>query len=89
MMPDFISAKIMRENYEGQVFPCMGCRSFLSPWKDENGEYKWYGRFNQGVVTLNLADAGLSADHNLDNFWKILDERLELCKEAYCYVMKA
>lgn len=82
MMPDFISAKIMRENYEGQVFPCMGCRSFLSPWKDENGEYKWYGRFNQGVVTLNLADAGLSADHNLDNFWKILDERLELCKEA-------
>lgn len=82
MMPDFISAKIMRENYEGQVFPCMGCRSFLSPWKDENGEYKWYGRFNQGVVTLNLADAGLSANHNLDNFWKILDERLELCKEA-------
>ena len=82
MMPDFISAKIMRENYEGQVFPCMGCRSFLSPWKDENGEYKWYGRFNQGVVTLNLADAGLSANHKLDNFWKILDERLELCKEA-------
>ena len=72
----------MRENYEGQVFPCMGCRSFLSPWKDENGEYKWYGRFNQGVVTLNLADAGLSANHKLDNFWKILDERLELCKEA-------
>lgn len=82
MMPDFISAKIMRENYEGQVFPCMGCRSFLSPWKDENGEYKWYGRFNQGVVTLNLADAGLSANHNLDDFWHILDERLELCKEA-------
>ena len=82
MMPDFISAKIMRENYEGQVFSCMGCRSFLSPWKDENGEYKWYGRFNQGVVTLNLADAGLSANHKLDNFWKILDERLELCKEA-------
>ena len=82
MMPDFISAKVMRENYEGQVFPCMGCRSFLSPWKDENGEYKWYGRFNQGVVTLNLADAGLSANHKLDVFWKILDERLELCKEA-------
>ena len=82
MMPDFISAKIMRENYEGQVFPCMGCRSFLSPWKDENGEYKWYGRFNQGVVTLNLADAGLSANHNLDDFWKILDERLSLCREA-------
>ena len=82
MMPDFISAKIMRENYEGEVFPCMGCRSFLSPWKDENGEYKWYGRFNQGVVTLNLADAGLSANHNLEVFWKILYERLELCKEA-------
>lgn len=82
MMPDFLSAKIMRENYEGQVFPCMGCRSFLSPWKDEDGEYKWYGRFNQGVVTLNLADAGLSANHKLDNFWHILDERLELCKEA-------
>ena len=76
MMPDFISAKIMRENYEGQVFPCMGCRSFLSPWKDENGEYKWYGRFNQGVVTLNLADAGLSANHKLDNFWKIKVELL-------------
>lgn len=82
MMPDFISAKIMREHYEGQVFPCMGCRSFLSPWKDENGEYKWYGRFNQGVVTLNLADAGLSANHQLEDFWKILDDRLELCKEA-------
>lgn len=82
MMPDFISAKIMRRNYEGQVFPCMGCRSFLSPWKDENGEYKWYGRFNQGVVTLNLTDAGLSANKDLDAFWKILDERLELCYEG-------
>ncbi|MDD8048325.1 MAG: anaerobic ribonucleoside-triphosphate reductase [Thomasclavelia sp.] len=82
MMPDFISAKKMKENYEGQVFPCMGCRSFLAPWKDENGNYKWYGRFNQGVVTLNLTDAGLSANKDLDRFWKILDERLELCKEA-------
>ena len=82
MMPDFISAKIMRENYEGQVFPCMGCRSFLSPWKNEKGEYQWYGRFNQGVVTLNLTDVGLSANKNMDSFWKILDERLDLCYEA-------
>ena len=82
MMPDFISSKIMRENYEGQVFPCMGCRSFLSPWKNEKGEYQWYGRFNQGVVTLNLTDVGLSANKNMDSFWKILDERLDLCYEA-------
>lgn len=82
MMPDFISAKIMRQNYDGEVFPCMGCRSFLSPWKDENGKYKWYGRFNQGVVTISLADVGLSADKDMDKFWKILDERLELCYEA-------
>ena len=82
MMPDFISAKIMKQNYEGQVFGPMGCRSFLSPFKDENGEYKWYGRFNQGVVTLNLTDVGLSARGNLNAFWKILDERLELCYEA-------
>ena len=82
MMPDFISAKIMRENYEGQVFPCMGCRSFLSPWKNKKGEYQWYGRFNQGVVTLNLTDVGLSANKNMDSFWKILDERLDLCYEA-------
>lgn len=82
MMPDFISAKIMREQYDGEVFPCMGCRSFLGPWKDENGKYKWYGRFNQGVVTLNLVDVGLSAEGDLDQFWKILDARLELCYQA-------
>lgn len=82
MMPDFISAKIMRQNYDGEVFPCMGCRSFLAPWKDENGNYKWYGRFNQGVVTLNLVDAGLSADGDIDTFWNILDERLNLCYQA-------
>lgn len=82
MMPDFISAKIMREHYDGEVFPCMGCRSFLGPWKDENGKYKWYGRFNQGVVTLNLVDVGLSAEKDLDQFWKILDARLELCFQA-------
>ena len=82
MMPDFISAKIMKQNYDGEVFPCMGCRSFLSNWKDENGKYKWYGRFNQGVVTLNLVDVGLSADRDMNKFWDILDERLELCYQA-------
>ncbi len=82
MMPDFISAKIMKQNYDGEVFPCMGCRSFLAPWKDENGEYQWYGRFNQGVVTLNLADVGLSAKGDMKKFWGILDERLKLCFEA-------
>ncbi len=82
MMPDFLSAKILRQNYENNVFGPMGCRSFLSPYIDENGKYQWYGRFNQGVVTLNLTDVGLSAKKNLDNFWKILDERLDLCHEA-------
>ena len=82
MLPDFISAKKMREEYDGEVFPCMGCRSFLAPWKDENGNYKWYGRFNQGVVTLNLVDAALSSEQDLDLFWEILDERLELCYQA-------
>ena len=82
MMPDFISAKIMKQNYDGEVFPCMGCRSFLSNWKDENGKYKWYGRFNQGVVTLNLVDVGLSADKDMDKFWNILNERLKLCYQA-------
>lgn len=82
MNPDFISAKIMRQQFDGQVFPCMGCRSFLSPWKDENGNYKFYGRFNRGVVTLNLVDIALSAKGDESRFWEILDERLELCKEA-------
>ena len=83
MLPDFISAKIMREQYDGEVFPCMGCRSFLAPYKDKKtGKYKWYGRFNQGVVTLNLADIGLSADKDIESFWSILDERLELCFQA-------
>lgn len=83
MVPDFISAKIMRQNYDGEVFPCMGCRSFLSPWKDpKTGKYKWYGRFNQGVVTLNLVDVGLSANKDEKQFWSILDERLNLCKQA-------
>lgn len=82
MNPDFISAKIMKQNYEGNVFPCMGCRSFLSPWKDENGNYKWYGRFNRGVVTLNLVDIALSARKDENEFWRIMDERLELVKKA-------
>lgn len=82
MYPDYISAKKMRENYEGNVFSCMGCRSFLSPWKDENGNYKFEGRFNQGVVSINLPQLGLIAGQNEETFWKLFDERLELCFEA-------
>ncbi len=82
MYPDYISAKKMREYYEGNVFSCMGCRSFLSPWKDENGEYKFEGRFNQGVVSINLPQIGILAAGDEDKFWKLLDERLELCYEA-------
>ena len=82
MYPDYISAKKMRENYEGNVFSPMGCRSFLSPWKDENGNYKFEGRFNQGVVSINLPQIAIIADGDEKTFWKLLDERLELCKEA-------
>ena len=82
MYPDYISAKKMRENYEGNVFSPMGCRSFLSPWKDEKGNYKFEGRFNQGVVSINLPQIAIIADGDEDAFWKLLDERLELCKEA-------
>ncbi len=82
MYPDYISAKKMRENYEGNVFSPMGCRSFLAPWKDENGNYKFEGRFNQGVVSLNLPQIGIIAKGDEDKFWKLLDERLELCYEA-------
>lgn len=82
LVPDYQSAKIMRENYEGNAFPPMGCRSHLSPWKDENGNYKWYGRFNQGVVSINLPQIGIIANGDFDLFWKMFDERLELCKEA-------
>lgn len=82
MNPDYISAKVMKQYYEGNVFPCMGCRSFLAPWKDENGNYKFYGRFNRGVVTINLVDVALSANKDEEKFWAILDERLELVKEA-------
>ena len=82
MVPDYISEKKMKELKEGNCFPVMGCRSALAPWKDENGNYKFYGRFNCGVVTLNLVDVGLSANKDLNSFWKILDERLELCHKA-------
>ena len=82
MYPDYISAKKMRENYEGNVFSPMGRRSFLSPWKDENGNYKFEGRFNQGVVSINLPQIAIIADGDEETFWKLLDERLELCKEA-------
>lgn len=82
MYPDYISAKKMRENYEGNVFSCMGCRSFFSPWKDENGNYKFEGRFNQGVVSLNLPQIALIAKGDEQTFWKLLDERLQLCFEA-------
>lgn len=82
MYPDYISAKKMRENYEGNVFSCMGCRSFLAPWKDEQGNYKFEGRFNQGVVSLNLPQIGILAKGDEEVFWKLMDERLELCYEA-------
>ncbi len=82
LYPDYISAKKMRENYEGNVFSPMGCRSFLTPWKDENGNYKFEGRFNQGVVSLNLPQVGIVARGDEEKFWKIFDERLDLCYEA-------
>jgi len=82
MYPDYISAKKMKENYEGNVFSPMGCRSFLAPWKDENGNYKFEGRFNQGVVSINLPQIGLAVGGDEEKFWKEFDARLELCKEA-------
>ena len=82
MYPDYISAKKMKENYEGNVFSPMGCRSFLSPWKDENGNYKFEGRFNQGVVSINLPQIGIVSGGDEDKFWTELDQRLELCYEA-------
>ena len=82
LVPDYQSAKIMRKNYDGETFPPMGCRSHLSNWKDENGNYKWYGRFNQGVISLNLVQVALTANKDMNKFWNILDERLDLCKEA-------
>ena len=87
MVPDYISEKIMLQNKidkngEGHCYTCMGCRSFLTPYIDANGKPKYYGRFNQGVVTVNLVDIGLSAEKDLNKFWKIFDERMELCHKA-------
>ena len=87
MVPDYISEKIMLQNKidkngEGHCYTCMGCRSFLTPYVDENGKAKYYGRFNQGVVTINLPDVALSSGGNIEKFWKIFDERLELCHRA-------
>ena len=82
MVPDYISEKIMRELKKGEVYPCMGCRSFLTVYKNEEGRPQFYGRFNQGVVTLNLVDVACSSEGNMDRFWEILDERLDLCYRA-------
>ena len=85
MVPDYISAKKMKEYKGGDVYPCMGCRSFLTEDKEglgENGKHKYYGRFNQGVVTINLVDVACSSDGDMEKFWEILDERLELCHRA-------
>ena len=82
MYPDYISAKKMRENYEGNVFSPMGCRSFLAPWKDENGNYKFEGRFNQGVVSINLPQIGLEVRVDMDKVWPEFDRRLDVCYEA-------
>ena len=87
MVPDYISEKMMLKykvdkNGEGHCYTCMGCRSFLTPYVDENGKPKYYGRFNQGVVTINLVDVALSSGGNEENFWKIFDERLDLCYRA-------
>ncbi|MBO4866518.1 MAG: anaerobic ribonucleoside-triphosphate reductase [Ruminococcus sp.] len=87
MVPDYISEKVMKKlkvdkNGDGHCYTCMGCRSFLTPYLDENGKPKYYGRFNQGVVTINLVDIALSSSKNMENFWKIFDDRLELCYRA-------
>ena len=85
LVPDYISAKKMRELYEGNVFSPMGCRSKLSPWKDENGEYKFEGRFNMGVVSLNLPQIGILANGDMDLFWDILESRLDLVKRMLMF----
>ena len=82
LVPDYISEKKMKELKEGNCFPVMGCRSALNPWKDENGNYKFYGRFNQGVVTINLVDVALTSGGDYNKFWEIFDDRLELCFRA-------
>lgn len=82
LVPDYISEKKMKELKEGNCFPNMGCRSFLAPWKDKQGNYKFYGRFNQGVVTINLPDVAFSSEGNMNKFWNILEDRCELCHRA-------
>lgn len=82
MVPDYISEKKMKEYKEDNCFPNMGCRSFLAPWKDENGNYKFYGRLNQGVVTINLVDVALSSEGDMDKFWDLMEQRTELCHKA-------
>lgn len=85
MVPDYISEKIMKKMKDGNCYPCMGCRSFLTVYHDEKDRPKFYGRFNQGVVTINLVDVACSSDGDEEAFWKILDKRLELCKKALMY----
>ncbi len=82
MVPDYISEKVMKENKQGNCYPCMGCRSFLTVYEDGEGKPKFYGRFNQGVVTLNLVDVACSSQRDMDKFWEILEERLGLCRQA-------
>lgn len=82
LVPDYISEKMMKDLKSGNCYPCMGCRSFLTVYQDENENYKFYGRFNQGVVTINLVDAACSSGGDMEKFWQIMDERLELCREA-------
>ena len=82
MVPDYISEKKMKEFKENNVFPCMGCRSFLSPYKDKNNNYQFYGRFNQGVVTINLVDVALSSEGDFNKFWELMEQRTELCHKA-------
>lgn len=82
MVPDYISEKVMKELKQGNCYPCMGCRSFLTVYKDEQEKYKFYGRFNQGVVTINLVDVACTSEGDMDRFWEILEERLELCHRA-------
>ena len=87
LVPDYISEKVMKElkvdqNGNGQCYPSMGCRSFLTPYIDENGKPKYYGRFNQGVVTINLVDVACSSKRDMNKFWQIFDERLDLCYRA-------
>ncbi len=82
LVPDYISEKIIKKLKSGNCYPCMGCRSFLTVYKDENDRYKFYGRFNQGVVTINLVDVACSSGGDLDKFWQIMDQRLDLCRRA-------